>query len=30
MQINSALCTGCGVCAQVCPEHAILPLKKTE
>jgi len=30
VRINSALCTGCGVCAQICPEHAILPLKKAE
>jgi len=28
VQINPAHCTGCGVCAQICPEHAILPLKK--
>ena len=27
VHINAALCTGCGVCAQVCPEHAIVPLK---
>jgi indolepyruvate ferredoxin oxidoreductase alpha subunit len=26
--INETLCTGCGVCAQICPEHAILPVKK--
>ncbi|MFZ5570950.1 MAG: indolepyruvate ferredoxin oxidoreductase subunit alpha [Thermodesulfobacteriota bacterium] len=25
--INPALCVGCAVCAQICPEHAILPLK---
>jgi indolepyruvate ferredoxin oxidoreductase alpha subunit len=25
--INKNLCTGCTVCAQICPEHAILPLK---
>jgi indolepyruvate ferredoxin oxidoreductase, alpha subunit len=25
--INASLCTGCGVCAQVCPEHAIVPIK---
>ena len=25
--INASLCSGCGVCAQICPEHAILPLK---
>ncbi|MFW5901682.1 MAG: 4Fe-4S binding protein, partial [Thermodesulfobacteriota bacterium] len=28
--IDAAICTGCGVCAQICPEHAILPLKKKE
>ncbi len=28
VQINASLCTGCGVCAQVCPEHAIVPLKE--
>ncbi len=27
VRINAALCTGCGVCAQVCPEHAIIPVK---
>ncbi|RJP46562.1 MAG: indolepyruvate ferredoxin oxidoreductase subunit alpha [Desulfobacteraceae bacterium] len=27
VHINEALCTGCGVCAQVCPEHAIVPVK---
>jgi indolepyruvate ferredoxin oxidoreductase, alpha subunit len=25
--IDPALCSGCSVCAQICPEHAILPLK---
>jgi indolepyruvate ferredoxin oxidoreductase alpha subunit len=25
--INADMCTGCAVCAQVCPEHAILPIK---
>ncbi|MBS3758822.1 MAG: indolepyruvate ferredoxin oxidoreductase subunit alpha [Desulfobacterales bacterium] len=30
VQIDSTLCTGCGVCAQICPEHAILPLKKNQ
>ncbi len=28
VKINAALCTGCGVCAQICPEHAIVPVKK--
>ena len=27
--INEVLCIGCTVCAQVCPENAILPLKKS-
>ena len=27
VQINENLCIGCAVCAQVCPEHAILPRK---
>jgi indolepyruvate ferredoxin oxidoreductase alpha subunit len=26
--IDSSLCTGCGLCAQVCPYQAILPEKK--
>ncbi|MBW1998063.1 MAG: indolepyruvate ferredoxin oxidoreductase subunit alpha [Deltaproteobacteria bacterium] len=26
--INENLCTGCAVCAQLCPENAILPVKK--
>jgi len=26
--INENLCIGCALCAQVCPENAILPLKK--
>ena len=25
--IDPALCSGCSVCAQICPEHAILPVK---
>lgn len=25
--IDPVLCSGCTVCAQICPEHAILPLK---
>jgi indolepyruvate ferredoxin oxidoreductase alpha subunit len=28
VKIDEALCTGCAVCAQVCPENAILPVKK--
>ena len=28
VRINPTLCSGCSVCAQICPEHAILPLKK--
>ena len=27
--IDAALCTGCSVCAQICPEHAIVPVKKS-
>lgn len=27
VKINPALCVGCTLCAQICPEHAILPLK---
>ncbi|MDJ0884903.1 MAG: indolepyruvate ferredoxin oxidoreductase subunit alpha [Desulfobacterales bacterium] len=27
VRIDPDLCTGCAVCAQVCPEHAIAPLK---
>jgi len=26
--INESLCIGCAVCAQICPENAIMPLKK--
>ncbi|MFW6271734.1 MAG: indolepyruvate ferredoxin oxidoreductase subunit alpha [Desulfosalsimonas sp.] len=26
--IDAAMCTGCSVCAQVCPENAIVPLKE--
>ena len=25
--IDKNLCTGCSVCAQICPENAILPVK---
>jgi indolepyruvate ferredoxin oxidoreductase alpha subunit len=28
VKIDPDLCTGCAVCAQICPENAILPLKK--
>jgi indolepyruvate ferredoxin oxidoreductase alpha subunit len=28
VEINKNLCTGCPVCAQICPENAILPLKE--
>ena len=28
--INPSLCVGCAVCAQICPEHAILPLKSKD
>lgn len=27
VQINPMQCTGCAVCAQICPENAILPIK---
>jgi len=27
VEIDKDLCTACSVCAQVCPENAILPLK---
>jgi indolepyruvate ferredoxin oxidoreductase, alpha subunit len=27
VKINDNLCIGCAVCAQVCPEHAIIPKK---
>jgi indolepyruvate ferredoxin oxidoreductase alpha subunit len=27
VNIDPVLCSGCSVCAQICPEHAILPLK---
>jgi len=28
VEIDKDLCIGCSVCAQICPENAILPLKK--
>jgi len=28
VKINPHQCTGCSVCAQICPEHAILPVKE--
>ena len=28
-RIDPVLCMGCSVCAQICPENAILPLKET-
>ena len=27
VQIDSAMCVGCAVCVQICPEKAILPVK---
>jgi len=27
VNIDPTLCTGCAVCAQICPENAIMPLK---
>jgi indolepyruvate ferredoxin oxidoreductase alpha subunit len=26
--IDKNLCTGCSVCAQICPENAILPVRE--
>jgi len=28
VKIDHVMCTGCTVCAQICPENAILPIKK--
>jgi indolepyruvate ferredoxin oxidoreductase alpha subunit len=28
VQINPAQCVGCAVCAQICPENAIIPIKE--
>jgi indolepyruvate ferredoxin oxidoreductase alpha subunit len=30
IKIDANLCTGCAVCAQICPENAILPLKENK
>jgi indolepyruvate ferredoxin oxidoreductase, alpha subunit len=30
VHIDPDLCTGCALCAQVCPENAILPVKDTD
>ncbi|MBW1892271.1 MAG: indolepyruvate ferredoxin oxidoreductase subunit alpha [Deltaproteobacteria bacterium] len=27
VKINESLCTGCSICAQICPEKAIVPVK---
>jgi indolepyruvate ferredoxin oxidoreductase alpha subunit len=29
VKIDANLCTGCALCAQICPEHAIVPAKAT-
>jgi indolepyruvate ferredoxin oxidoreductase alpha subunit len=29
VKIDANLCTGCAVCAQICPENAILPVKES-
>ncbi len=28
VRIDADLCTGCSVCAQICPEHAIVPVRE--
>ncbi len=30
VSIDENMCTGCAVCAQICPENAILPVKKQD
>ena len=30
VKIDPDMCTGCAVCAQICPENAILPIKEKE
>jgi len=30
VNIDPVMCSGCSVCAQICPEHAILPVKDTQ
>jgi len=30
VNIDPVMCSGCSVCAQICPEHAILPIKDTQ
>lgn len=30
VNIDADMCTGCAVCAQICPENAILPVKEKE
>jgi indolepyruvate ferredoxin oxidoreductase alpha subunit len=27
-RINTSQCIGCALCAQICPENAILPVKQ--
>ncbi len=29
IHIDANLCTGCSLCAQICPEHAIVPARET-